>query len=274
MKSVYTKGVLCVGGGHSDEVVDRRKIFKTSDLKTWTSFPLTPVMFYGLTEHSGNLLLVGGLTADAPGKTVFTWMCDPLGSAFTLVNIPYVLSKRSHTGMTTIYNTWLLQVGGIGEKGEVMSNCDVLKIGDPNWVPFPSLPKPVYSPSCLFFNGKVYVTGGYANLKPLQPNKDVFCLTWETREWHKLCTAPMTYATYATVCGMLACIGGLDEGGKRTADLMVLSEESKTWVKLGEVPEILNKCSTTALPTGEIVVIGSNNTTGNCSHVYKGHLSF
>lgn len=74
-----------------------------------------------------------------------------------------------------------------------------------------------------------------------------------------LCPAPADYCTYSTVAGTLLCIGNIkEEAGKYATVIWVYSEESDSWLKFGEMPEYLTRCTSMSLPTGEVVVIGSN----------------
>lgn len=277
MFSLYTRGVYMVGRCYTEETSERRKIFKSTDLKTWELLPLSPVLAYGVTVHAGNVIMSGGLMADTMAKNNLAWMCDPMSGAITMINLPYLPCKRSHHGMTTINNTWIVAVGGFGDgKGNMLNNFDCLKIGETSWTSLPPMPKPLYSPSCIYLNGCVYVMGGYANHSPLQLNRDVFCYSWETMQWRALAQTPVEYCTFAAVGGALMAIGNIkeEEGAKTVTGVWVFSEDSRDWVRIGTLPEYLSRCTSTSLSTGELLVIGSNTSTGGYSSVYKGRLVF
>lgn len=273
MKAAYCKGVLCVGGGYSREKENRFKLFKSSNLWDWAPLPDAPITACELIEHRGTLLMVGGLNTSGV-KSDVAWACDVLENDMKQASLPQLPIKLHYTGTVTINSSWIVTIGGFGEPGNILSDCYMLKIGEGQWIPGPPLPKPLYSPSCLFMNDKVYVMGGYTCANPLQTNKEVFCCNWNSKKWHTLCRIPFDYATYASVGGSLSCIGRSTEDGKQTTSLMVYSEKYQTWSKLSDLPDLIKRCTSATLPTGEVIVIGSNESTGSSSCVFKGRLMF
>ena len=272
-----------VGSGQSDEQVIKRSLYATSDFVSWQTFDLLPAIAYGFCKGITKLMIVSGIACDTGTVTNSLIKFDPIENKseyLTYINGNFsrpitVQEGRVRCSACMVYSQEILVIGGISSKGDVVNSCNSLLLKTGEWKPLPPLPKPLYSATCLFVNNRLLVAGGFSSSKPFLPNQDVFSLDWKTKEWSKLCTAPYKYSCYVLLAGMLTAINGCNSKGDRVQTVLVFSEASKTWVKIGDFPEDLISCGGSCLPTGELAVVGgfkSNKT--RSSSVYRGRMIF
>ena len=84
--------------------------------------------------------------------------------------------------------------------------------------------------------------------------------------WQALPDTPLYWSTALAFNGALLAVGGF--GGK---EIYHFKPSSKRWIKAGELPTVRRKCTCTALPSGEVIVVGGAGT-GTITRVDRGFI--
>ena len=257
MKYAYVvcmNGTVFVGGGYTrgtNRYGARLYSFKPGVDSTWTGTD-TPTYHYALIEHESQLLLVGGEEYPSGETTnkVFT-----LRDGEFVETLPPMREKRYSLSAVSS-GSELVVAGGVGTSG-LLSSVEVLRDG--RWTTGPSLPTAGYDMRSALHGDMWYL---------IQRNGKVFCtsihslLSKEDQSpWETLPDTPNAHSAAAFFGSHLLSIGG----GWSRSITSAMHAVSLSWEHVADLPVPLSGSTAVVSPTGELIVIGGEDTRGNYS---------
>ena len=98
--------------------------------------------------------------------------------------------------------------------------------------------------------------------------------TSDSVQWRSLPAPPLKSSAAIAVSGSVLAIGGYDNESKynTTTAIHVYQPATNSWEKVGDLPSPRSACSSTLLPSGEILVAGGRDSKGCTSQVYAAAL--
>ncbi len=122
------------------------------------------------------------------------------------------------------------------------------------------MPTARHAAAAVSYQQFLVVAGGYD-----QSGSDlntVNILNSSTKQW--VTAAPLPTVCYQlspalvgdTLNNSLLAVGGRDDRDKERSAIYHYNPHSKRWTKVGDVPAALSLCACTALPSGELMVLG------------------
>ncbi len=278
VQAVLLGNRLYVGGGLTTEDVHNAVLF-TCDftVDTWSTIP-TPTQLFALATYHSQLVLAGGQFPQPPhGKTNKLWV---LGADGRTLNQPLPHMPTPRYGAVAISTDRHLIVAGGGSGSD--NSLDVVEVFDgQQWAQTDPLPK-----ECRYFQSTCrsdfcYLMGGeeqgrsvvYTSLRSLvdKASNRAPSTGGQQSVWKTLPKVPFKCCSTTVFGEALLAIGGSTATLERAkSSIFMYSALSRTWVKVGELPEALCDTCSITLPTGEVVVIGGNTTWEDRSkHVHK-----
>ncbi len=259
---VVLNGKVYVGGGNANQVESRFYLqIYTPGRNEWSPSMLAPVCFFGLAVLEQQLVLVGGQYLSKDQSVIYVW--DPISGEWTTPYPEMSVARRSPTAIA--YHQCLVVAGG---KIGIMpvSTVAILDTQTRQWSTATSLPFGCDSLTPAIVGDTLFLLGGFSG--PNTPNKHVFSTSMSGLVSHSasaVCSPPtiswdvqdtvLVSSSAACLSDSLLAVGG--KGNKENSSAIHLFNRlTRQWGKVGDIPAALSKCSCTALPTGELLVLG------------------
>lgn len=298
---------LYAGGGFggsrtADEHVER-SIYRYSIVEdSWSSpLPPCPVVKFGIAQLCGKLVLIGG--RPKPSRVVANvyeydeekheWVVPPA--------IPPMPTPRS--SLTTI--SWkspaaILACGGFDKNFNPQTCVEIYHQKSGQWHTSYPLPFPRAIATYAVIGNTVYIVGGYKNNSPHGYTRSVTCMSIsallkhhqherrqsststsseEGETWKMLPDVPHFFTSATSIAGCLVVVGGQRESLGANSCIKTVyvycpsSLSDISWHSVSELPHACTMCGTTALPTGELLVMGGCSNNGLVNKVFRGHLA-
>ena len=239
-------------------------------------FSPCPTVYFGLGEHMGKLVVVGGEIVLA--DKMITGEVFVVDEGYTKWNggeIPALKTPRIRACVVSFGGN-MAACGGLvrGEREirECSSAVEVYKSGGREWCTVAPLPVPRAALRVTIIHETAYFMGGFCPdlTSPGKPNcvsidlKDLFQadnenppISWNTH----VRDAPFQSCTPASLCGSLIALGGVKNqltvaGGIQTDSVYAYSPTVDDWHLIGQLPIELSSATATTLPNGELLVFG------------------
>jgi hypothetical protein len=277
-QAVWLGDTLYVGGGWTSQGRrDMARLYiQTPTTDTWSHIN-TPVYSFALITYHSQLVLVGGREFVGEGRD------GPVtNKLWTLTEhdqwretLPPMTTKR-HSASAVEFADNILVAGGEDDKGR---SVDIVEVyNGHHWAEAQCLPKPCYDIKSAVLNGHWYMMGGggqgekvcYASLDSLvascRPSEKPLPSVWK-----RLPDVPHARSSTAVFGNRLITIGGKHPV---SSSIHAYFRHLRSWVHVGDMPVGLYSACTAVLPTGDLMVIGSNTSVESCVHKASLKLNF
>ena len=231
---------------------------------SWRTLPPCGRQYFGMAVINNQLVLVGGVSTSNGRMSNVLSVWDQKSRTWTH---PYpVMPTERHSPTVISYQKWLIVAGG--NIGHALSDkVELLDTVSGQWNESSPLPGKYTGMSSAINGNMWYLSRGFssqgANKHVLSVCLDelisqaVSQLTTPSRPspWQILPEAPLTHSTVLVLNGALLTVGGVD-----SSSIHLYQPGRRSWVKVGDLPNVLWECACTTLPSGEIFIAGG--TTG------------
>ena len=268
-RAVRLENVVYIGGPITQDQKSAAQILAYNfEADSWQTFD-SPTFRPALAAYYGKLLLAGGSDTSTGKVTNKVWVLQPKSNGTWVQPYPAMITARyGASGRSTLDSHYLLVAGGVGDGGiGHVGRLDVVEVFDGlQWSKVQSLPIGCWNKKSFVHDGKWYLAGGlgqgqeifYASLQELiatasTKNPD------QCSVWKQLPEIPLEQSSIAYYGNQVIAIGGGHPRGP-SRKILAYSPRTHSWVKVGELPVALMACTTIALPTGELLVVGGVET--------------
>ena len=265
-QAVVLGNKVYIGGGIMDPGSPSRLLVYDYTKESWEILN-TPVQWYALTTYHSQLVLVGGVDPDTLEATNQLWVLDE--QYRWTQPLPPMTIKR-YQASTVILGDYLIVAGGCG--GSDDSHLDTVEVYDGHqWMMAQSLPRACSCMKTTLYDGNWYLASGigqgsevyHVSLTSLIPTihfkEAKHCK--QTSVWKQLPDAPLMQFTPAVLRKQLITVGG-------GSAIHAYSPNTKSWVHVGDLPIACDATCTLVLPTGELLVVGEDES-GLSSHSFR-----
>ena len=251
-----------VGGGGSSQNPGTVMVYSVQT-GSWRTLPSHETKWSGMASVSNQLVLVGGVSMSTDKVTNVLVVWDERSQTWTH---PFpVMPSARHSPSVISYQKWLVVAGGWNEKGSRSNEVELLDTSSGQWYEGSPLPTACSSMSSAINGNMWYLSGGYSSQG--QANKHVFSVCLDelisqavsqsasstSSPWQTLPEAPLADSTVLILNGALLTVGGWD-----SSSIHLYQPGSRSWVKVGDLPQPLWLCACTVLPNGEMFVASRN----------------
>ena len=260
IQAVVIGNDVCVGGGVTFSGEDRVMVYSLWT-GSWRTLPPCGSRFFGMAVINYQLVLVGGKSMSTDEATNVLSVWDHRSQTWTRP-FPVMPTKR-HSPMAISYQKWLIVAGGNIIGHALSGKVELLDTVSGQWYEGSPLPGG-YSGMSSAINGNMwYLSRGFSSRRPTKHVLSV-CLdelisqavsqsTTPSRPspWQTLPEAPLEHSTVLVLDEALLTVGGLD-----SLSIHLYQPGRRSWVKVGNLPNVLWECACTTLPSGELFVAG------------------
>ena len=217
----------------------------------------TPVYYFALTAYRSQLVLVGGFEFVDEGDDILTnklWTLHKY--SHWQQTLPPMQSKRFSTSAVS-HGDHLIVAGG----GNAYDTSDIVEVyNGQDWSYVQPLPNQCGDMKSVVLDGHWYLMGGY------DQDEEVYYVSLDLliaasseasqpSVWKQLPNTPFWYSSPAVLGKRLVAIGGGHLPPYSKA-IHAYSQNTESWVHVGDIPiGVANTCSA-RLPTGELTIIG------------------
>lgn len=276
LQIVLIEGNIYVGGGFTGIFNDRDDctVMKIDIQRDQCSkLPEYKAKWFGLTSLDGQLVAVGGcdIKERKPTNEIAVFESGHWTSPFPKMQI----ARQTPTAVT--FNNRIIVAGGRDDKDQRISSVEVLDVASKKWYFAQPLPIPRSQMKSVVVNNVLHLFGGvdhngspvksvhYVNLdelieRPTVSNEDTPSI------WGVLRNTPLDYSTPLKFGKSLLTVGGRD-GINAKSRIYLYMPDSKKWVYAGELPTARYSGSAMALPNGEVILVGGQNSTSTSTYI-------
>jgi hypothetical protein len=182
--------------------------------------------------------------------------------------------------IVTHKDRWLIVISGGGGDTRFLSRVEILDTFSKQWHHSTPMPKSLGCSHTLTatIGSTCYLMGGYTStdstqkrvlsvsldelVSQAQVSKPVSASSPPTPSpWQTLSDTPLKFSAPLVLNGTLLAFGGQSEqdGFQAKNTIYAYHPERKEWVKAGEIPTERAQCSCIVLPSGEIMIIGTED---------------
>ena len=288
-RAVRLQNKVYIGGAITcDDKVNPRIYAYNYEEDSWQPPMDSPTDRPALAAYNDQLVLAGGNEICSGEATNNIWVLKDSESKALIWDVnkypPMPTSRSGATGRGVCYegHSYLLVAGGLGVDSESFLNVVEVFNGQV-WSKVQSLPMGCLNTKSFVEDGKWWcLVGGegqkletvYASLGDL-----IATSTTETPKqpsvWKQLPEVSLMESSPAYYKRRLIAIGGRspDTTGAPSRDILLYKSRTQSWMTVGELPIPLMSCTTIALPTGDLLVVGGETTEAQYSaSVYKGYI--
>ena len=264
--SVTLKHKLYIGGGGTISD-DPHTIYEYRPREDqWLKLEWYPYRWFAMAILHDKLTLVGGRTSSWPSVVVnriAVWGTKGVSQQWT-DPYPRMPTHRALPAVAT-YNQWLVVAGGWNDFNE-LATVELLNTDSQQWLSTTPLPVKCCNMTSNIIEDNLYLVGGTLSKQVLIAHLPTITMqtpdiTKSSAQWQPLPPAPLEWSAGITLHGSLLAIGGNDGTDSSTA-IYIYQPDTKEWSKVGNLPTGRSHCSSTLLPSGEILVAGGFNSSG------------
>ncbi len=273
---VVLNGKVYVGGGNTARDEDNFIIQVYSpESDEWSKLPECAVRYFIMAVVNQQLVLVGGDNLNGQVQsTVLVWDSTSRHWTTPYPNIPATRCAAAAVS----YQQFLVVAGGYDDSLMDLNTVEILNSSTKQWVTAAPLPTARFDLSPALVGDTLYLLGGLSGTNT--PSKQMFSTSISALISHATSSsrAPppnwdvadtkLTHSAAVSLNNSLLAVGGKDDRDKSSSAIYHYDPQSKRWAKVGDVPSALSQCSCTALPTGELMVLGGWLNSGYCNGVH------
>ena len=267
-KGIVIEGKVYVGGGITNRQEDRY-IVQVYDIEgdEWSRLPRCPVRHYGMTVVNNQPVLAGGQGSRKAFNQIRVWD----GRSWTTPYPPMPTAR--YVPAAVGYQQFLVVAGGVDSWNDDRTVVEILDTVTKQWHTATPLPVGCYQLTSAVVDDTLYLLGGYSYGSP---NKRVFGISLPTLishatikwkflsrvpapTWEMLPDAPLKGSTAVSLNNFLVAVGRQDDSEKCSSAIHLYNSQTKEWLKVGDVPDTRCQFTCTALPSGELLVLGGGD---------------
>ena len=279
-----------VGGGATDSPSDDQypehyvyRYHPPTD--QWVRLPRYKCMSFAMAILTNKLTLVGGYnTSTLPSKVtnqIAVWEMEGVSWAWTHPYPP--MPTPRHSPAVAAYNRCLVVAGGSKLGRDPLATVEVLDTTSRQWLSASPLPVSCSNMTSAIVHQELFLIGGSLTTEALAVSlpditrssvHTTSTNTSDSVQWCSLPAPPLKSSAAIAVSGSVLAIGGYDNESKynTTTAIHVYQPSTNNWEKVGDLPSPRSACSSTLLPSGEILVAGGRDSKGCTSRVYAAAL--
>lgn len=276
-KAVVINGHVYLGGGASSSPEEECIVMVYNIARdVWKELPPHEYLRFGMTAHNLQLVLVGGIheRTEERSKLLSVW-----NNQLKQWTYPYPPMKKESSACSAISHQHYIIVAGGYDGRDYLTRVEIINTTTMQWYETAPLPQPCACMSSCVVGNVLYLLGGWCR-SPRSPNTKAFSTTFDqiispntgSNTWMLLTDPPAILSTAFAWHDSLISFGGLFEKA-----LYAYESSTKSWVKVGEVPEEINRCACVVLPNGKVFAAGGNVrdhsvfAMSNYVHIYSNH---
>ena len=268
--SVVIGDSVYVGGGRADNDHDMRTVMKFSK-QVWTKLPQYQTKKFAMTTIANHLVVVGGFDLKKQEQTDL--IAEFKSESWTYPYPPMEIACRSSTAVS--FDKYIIVAGGRGNEfeGEPIASVQVLDISIKKWYIAESLPSPHSSLKSAIIRSTLYIMGGVnptenptmgspINLAMHEVDLNELITKAKSKHieqnlWKKRGNTPVKHCIPFNFGGSLFAVGGCDDNFNPDSSIHLYQNDSKRWVKVGDLPTPRFCCTCSVLNhSGEVIVAG------------------
>ena len=239
----------------------------------WRTLPHSPQYKSEGVAINNKLVLIGGFEAASGRVTslVSTWT----GQGWQQ-DLPPMPTKRSRPGVTTYYRTFVVVAGGLGEDEQtLLSSIDVLNITTRQWWTPANLqlPQPMFAMQFTISSAHLCVASASISYDAATDTDITSNDVWQLpvtaleniltngdnstpHQWTKVAPTPYYNSAILQDTAHIVAVGGDDESGQPTSDVLVYNPASDEWSKVGQLGVPRTRCAVVSLSRTSFIVCG------------------
>ena len=238
----------------------------------WVPLPRYECVWFAMATLTNKLMLVGGYNTSTPPykvtNQIAVWDTEGMSRGWTHPYPP--MPTPRHSPAVATHDKRLVVAGGDGDGGP-LATVEVLDTTSRQWLSTSPLPVKCSSMTSAIVNQELYLLGGtlttdtlVVSLPEITRSSVNSATTNRSAQWRKLPTPPLERSAAISVQGSVVAIGGLHGNTSSTA-IHVYQPVTNNWKKVGDLPSPRDCCTSTLLPSGEILVAGGWDSNGRTS---------
>ena len=276
-----------VGGGDTDSPSDDRYHEHTvyryhPPTDQWVRLRRYKCMSFAMAILTNKLTLVGGYnTSTLPSKVtnqIAVWEMEGMPREYQWTHPYPPMPTPRHSPAVAAYNIWLVVAGGSKLGRNPLDTVEVLDTTSRQWQSASPLPVSCCNMTSAIVNQQLFLIGGSLTTEALAVSlpdiarssvHTTSTSTSDSVKWRSLPAPPLKSSAAIAVSGSVLAIGGYDNESKynTTTAIHVYQPSTNNWEKVGDLPSPRSACSSTLLPSGEILVAGGRDSKGCTSRV-------
>ena len=247
----------------------------------WTTLPPLPVVWFGLSQVNGKLVVVGGVKSGSQiSSEVYTY--DERSRKWKQT-IPPMPTARHSPGVLSLQSA-LIVAGGSSYTAAV----EIFKPDTSQWYRTDPLPTACQDILLVAIGNTCYALGGYDDsslnqalyasvddlLRNAVPaNQTTHSGSSDTHSaWKTLPNTPTYQPAAAVLAGSLLAIGGdeISGGGAPKKEVYMYSPSTNSWIYISDLPAPRSLTAVAVLSSTRVLVIGGVNKRERVNTVYQG----
>ena len=240
----------------------------------WVPLPRYECVGFAMATLTNKLTLVGGInTSTRPYKVtnqIAVWDTEGMSRGWTHPYPPMPTPRTSPAVAT--HDKWLVVAGGSKSLYMYVVNplatVEVLDTTSRQWLSTSPLPVKCSLMTSAIVNQELYLLGGtlttdtlVVSLPEITRSSVNSATTNRPAQWRTLPAPPLERSAAISVQGSVVVIGGR-HGNDRITAIHVYQPATNNWKKVGYLPSPRDCCTSTLLPSGEILVAGGYDSNG------------
>ena len=256
VQSVAIGDVVYVGGGHADYYIVMKLDLQQN---AWTKLPPYNAKYFAMTSLSNRLVLVGGFNRESTNQ-IATLEEGRWTSYYPRMN------TARHSSTAICFDNHIVVAGG-WQNSRRISSAEVLNVASKIWYNAEPLPTPRSELKSTLIGDTLYIMGGRCQagsgrakaVYKVDLNKLVSKAVRMQNTptlWQEIEDIPLKHCAPLNVGGSLLAFGGRDDSGNSSTAIYLYNTNTRTWVRVGELPTSRYGCTCLVLPNSQIMVAG------------------
>ena len=278
-----------VGGGDTDSPSDDHEHYVYRyhpPTDQWGRLPQYECMSFAMAILTNKLTLVGGYTKSTlPNKVTVCKVTNQIavwernkGMSWEWTHPYPPMPTSRHSPAVAAYNRWLVVAGGRKLDRDALDTVEVLDTTSRQWLSASPLPVNCCNMTSAIVHQELFLIGGSLTTEALTVSlpditrssvHTTSTNTSDSAQWRSIPAPPLKSSAAIAVSGSVLAIGGYVNESKysTTTAIHVYQPATNNWEKVGDLPSPRSACSSTLLPSGEILVAGGRDSKGCTSRV-------
>ena len=271
LQSVRLGEDVFVGGGDTGSLGDddAQTVYQYHPpTDQWVPLPQYECVWFAMATLINKLTLVGGFNTSTPlykvTNQIAVWDTEGISRGWTHPYPP--MPTPRHSPAVATHDKRLVVAGG--RDGDLLATVEVLDTTSRQWLSTSPLPVKCSYMTSAIVNQELYLLGGtlttdtlVVSLPEITRSSVNSATTNRSAQWRKLPTPPLKRSAAITVHGSVVAIGG-HHGNTSSTAIHVYQPATNNWKKVGDLPSPRERCTSTLLPSGEILVAGGFDSNG------------
>ena len=186
--------------------------------------------------------------------------CDPM--CWSERYPPMLTKRRRASALCT--NNELIVAGGMGERMEVLTVVEVMKLDTPQWSTAANLQELTYDASIAMCLDQIFILGG--NNTDWKPSESVYMCSLSSLKspqnaiWNKIANLPVMQSTCVAYQDRLLAVGGRESTtAAAVSTVYVYNHTTNSWKVISEMKIPRSKCFAAVLPNNQLMVVGGES---------------